>query len=142
MGVREEHRTGREWSDRIIGINPSMFSERRIYVGIGWMPIVENMVQDVVAHCVNSGLTKMEFLQIKEKFGELRVYHTGGDHYVDSRVREAELACSSVCETCGEPGELRSDLNWWATLCDVHHAERAHEQLIRKNALKHRMSNN
>jgi hypothetical protein len=28
---------------------------------------------------------------------------------------------TTICEKCGEPGELRKDIGWYFTLCDTHH---------------------
>ena len=60
--------------------------------------------------------------QIKEKFGTLRFYHTGGDEVVDGMVRLAEALTSKVCENCGCPGESRSNKKnrWIRVLCEKH----------------------
>lgn len=60
--------------------------------------------------------------QIKEKFGGLRFYYSGGDDTIDGMVRIAEAWASRTCETCGQPGETRSG-GWIRTLCDHHEAE-------------------
>ena len=57
--------------------------------------------------------------QVKEKYGTLRFYHTGGDDYIDGVVAMAEYMSGSICETCGAPGKLR-DSGWMRTLCDEH----------------------
>jgi hypothetical protein len=59
---------------------------------------------------------------IKEKFGIMRVYHMGGDDYINGLVSMAESMTSRVCEVCGEPGELRHE-KWIKTLCDHHMVE-------------------
>lgn len=60
--------------------------------------------------------------QIKEKFGGLRFYYSGGDDTIDGMVRIAEAWASRTCETCGHPGELRYG-GWVRTLCDYHEEE-------------------
>lgn len=57
--------------------------------------------------------------QIKEKFGTLRFYYTGGDDYIDGLVRMAESMSAVTCETCGNPGE-RHGGGWVTTLCKEH----------------------
>ena len=47
--------------------------------------------------------------QVKEKFGTLRFYYTGGDDRIDGMVRMAESMSAVTCETCGAPGKLRGD---------------------------------
>jgi len=44
--------------------------------------------------------------QVKEKFGGLRFYYTGGDDTIDGMVRMAESWAYNTCESCGQPGEL------------------------------------
>lgn len=60
--------------------------------------------------------------QVKEKFGTLRFYHSGGDDYVDGIVRMGEAMTAVTCETCGAPGETRGG-GWVRTLCETHEAE-------------------
>ena len=60
--------------------------------------------------------------QIKEKFGGLRFYYSGGDEQIHGMVRMAELWAGRVCEKCGNKGERRHG-GWVRTLCDTHEAE-------------------
>ena len=62
--------------------------------------------------------------QVKEKFGALRFYYTGGNDEISGMVRMAESMSVLTCETCGKPGEQRHG-GWIRTLCDEHAAERA-----------------
>jgi hypothetical protein len=61
--------------------------------------------------------------QIKEKFGGLRFYYTGGDEQIRGMVSMAESWAAHSCETCGSPGKSREG-GWIKTLCDEHEAER------------------
>jgi hypothetical protein len=54
--------------------------------------------------------------QIKEKFGELRFYYSGGDAQVSGMVRFAEYLCGQTCELSGEKGELHIRGHWLKTL--------------------------
>jgi hypothetical protein len=56
--------------------------------------------------------------QIKEKFGELRFYYSGGDEQVAGMVRFAEYLCSKTCEVSGEKGQLCIRGNWYKTLSE------------------------
>ena len=58
-----------------------------------------------------------KFDQIKEKFGGLRVYFTGGDDYIEGLVGMAECWSYRTCESCGEKGEPNKG-GWIVTLCD------------------------
>ena len=57
--------------------------------------------------------------QVKEKFGTLRFYYTGGDDYVRGLVSMAESMSSVTCEACGNPGTTNHK-GWFTTLCKDH----------------------
>ena len=57
--------------------------------------------------------------QIKEKFGTLRFYYSGGDDYVDGVVRMAEAMSGCTCEVCGKPGSTGGK-GWIRTTCEEH----------------------
>lgn len=59
----------------------------------------------------------VKFDQIKEKFGGLRVYFTGGDSYIEGLVSMAESFSYKICEVCGERGKPNKG-GWISTLCD------------------------
>lgn len=65
--------------------------------------------------------------QIKEKFGTLRFYYTGGDEYVDGLEHMADSMSAVMCEDCGCPGKSRSSKGKWIrTLCDKHAYEQGY----------------
>lgn len=78
--------------------------------GPGWWPMLEQL------HAELTELGPFTTLQVKEKFGGLRVYLLGS-HEQHELAYEYEHRSMSVCEQCSAPGELRSD-GWWQTLCD------------------------
>ena len=63
-------------------------------------------------------------LQIKEKFGTLCFYYTGGDERISAMVSFAESVSSVICEVCGAPGECKTTRGWVTTLCETHRNER------------------
>lgn len=54
--------------------------------------------------------------QIKEKFGELRFYFSGGDEQIAGMVRMAEYLCNQTCEVTGKFGVLCACGSWYKTL--------------------------
>ena len=54
--------------------------------------------------------------QVKEKFGTLRFYYSGGDDVIDGMVRMAESMSGVICENCGNPGDRRGG-GWVHTYC-------------------------
>ena len=66
--------------------------------------------------------------QMKEKFGELRVYWSVEDWDVreeaDKLVEQAKEACSKCCVDCGEEGRFMVDeKGYYGVLCDKHGKE-------------------
>jgi hypothetical protein len=59
----------------------------------------------------------VKFDQVKEKFGGLRIYFTGGDDYVEGVIGMAEEYSYKVCEVCGNAGKPNKG-GWITTLCE------------------------
>ena len=60
--------------------------------------------------------SQVVFSQVKEKFGTLRIYYSGGDRYVDGVLRMAEVMSAVTCEECGHPGKQMGK-GWIVTRC-------------------------
>lgn len=59
----------------------------------------------------------VKFDQVKEKYGGLRLYFSGGDEYVEGLVSMAEAMSYKICEVCGNKGQPNKG-GWISTLCD------------------------
>lgn len=112
-------------------------------IGVGWWPVVEKLCHSIQDH-INFINGRRELLlqdnphnltipdevvqvtvdQIKEKFGGLRFYYTGGDGYIDGLVAMAERWAGAVCEECGKPARRISVGGWLSNLCEEHERER------------------
>jgi len=57
--------------------------------------------------------------QVKEKFGTLRFYYSGGDEYIAGLVSMAESMSGVTCEECGKPG-TQTPGGWIKTVCVEH----------------------
>ena len=55
--------------------------------------------------------------QIKEKFGGLRFYYTGGDDVVDGMASLAESLSYKICEACGTTKGVGQTSGWIYTVC-------------------------
>ena len=119
---------------------PKMFAEPYggFAIGSGWWKIIEVLCENIQSHC--DWMAKQEkgdncpqviVNQIKEKFGGLRFYYSGGDQYVEGMVTMTEIWAGRTCEVCGIPGERRGG-GWIRTLCDEHERERQ-KHMKRKN---------
>jgi hypothetical protein len=65
--------------------------------------------------------------QVKEKFGTLRFYYTGGDDIIDGMVQMAEGMSGVTCEGCGNVGERRGG-GWVHTYCEPCEEKREQER--------------
>lgn len=133
--MRSEPNTKQKLEQEIVQAYPHMFPDygkplhtmNSFQIGEGWMTLVKNLVEEISQHQDSTPECEpVQFVQIKEKFGELRVYTHGGDDQVDYMIAQAETASRTVCEVCGLPGSVRKDLMWLAALCDAHYEERKH----------------
>lgn len=93
--------------------------------GDGWYNIIDAVCAQIENREYNNN--NVDWLsvvatQVKEKYGTLRFYYTGGDDYIDGVVAMAEAMSAVTCETCGAPGKLREG-GWLKTLCDQHAKE-------------------
>lgn len=106
-------------------LNDYPFVECSIDVGDGWYDILQNCLEQVYTFPIHS---EIRIVQIKEKFGCLRIYweiKNSNIDYNDIVITEldvlfkyAENMSQYTCENCGKPGELRS-LSWLRVLCDT-----------------------
>ena len=82
-------------------------------VGKGWASLV-----DMVFDALDKSTAPIKVVQVKEKYGTLRVYTDySGIPSIDDAIEEAERLSHITCEACGKEGTLREG-GWWQTLCD------------------------
>ena len=96
--------------------------------GDGWFNILDQLCSSIQHHIdwKNKKEPVVEQVvadQIKEKFGTLRFYYSGGDDYIAGLVTMAESMSGVTCEDCGKPGRSRG-FGWITTVCDEHAEER------------------
>lgn len=102
------------------GVDPNHGSDMPwgIECGDGWYLILERLCQEIRGRVVKHHAPQVKFTQIKEKFGELRIYYSGCDKHVDELIDLAVIASKSVCEMCGAQGaSQRTCHGWIKTLC-------------------------
>jgi hypothetical protein len=115
-----------EYLESIGGLENGFYSDRpsikhcEVFdVDSGWYPIIKDLIEDLI----KLGWDK-QICQVKEKFGGLRFYINTGSDEIFKRIHSAENQSYEICETCGEKGEMRTDLGWYSTLCNKHYEER------------------
>ena len=111
---------------------PKMFAGKYggFAIGEGWWPIIESLCANIQSHTdwwnknreTRPVVEQVVVEQIKEKFGGLRFYYSGGDDKIQGMVRMAEAWADHSCEECGAPGTAGGK-GWIRTLCSTHRAE-------------------
>jgi len=96
--------------------------------GDGWFPILDQLMGNIQHHIdwnnknFEKGYAQYKQVpqvtldQVKEKFGTLRFYYTGGDDTIDGMVRMAESMSGVMCEECSAPAETHGP-GWIRTIC-------------------------
>jgi len=82
-------------------------------VGEGWRPLVEKLVDDIIA-IDNTVIIS----QVKEKYGTLRFYIWGGNDEIYDLINKAENDSYTICENCGSKENVTTKGGWLLTLCD------------------------
>jgi len=111
--------------------------------GDGWFNVLDQLMGNIQHHIdwnnknFEKGYTQYKQVpqvtldQVKEKFGTLRFYYTGGDDVIDGMVRMAESMSGVTCEECGNSGTTGGQ-GWLVTLCETHRTAREERQLIKQ----------
>jgi hypothetical protein len=97
----------------------------RSHLSPGWFDLADKLCFDLEALHASELL---RIVQIKEKYGALRVYVRPCLVSVCPQLMEkaralckaAEQQSEGVCEGCGAPSALHQNaLSWWSTLCPI-----------------------
>ena len=97
-------------------------------IGDGWFKLINRMCGIIQNHLENNkdhikyGHTTEKIndvicTQIKEKFGALRFYYSGGDDFVRGVTTMTEAMSGIICESCGSPGKIKGE-GWVKCRCE------------------------
>lgn len=86
-------------------------------VGEGWGDLVRAFHQA----CTDAGIL---IVQVKEKFGGLRMYTDFAPTHIRKLAEEIETQSFKVCEPCGKPGRPIANPYWVKTVCEECNAKR------------------
>jgi len=88
--------------------------------GKGWYQLIEDFLTKISVLCEND---YVHIIDIKEKFGGLRIYCQGGTPEVFDLIQRTENKSYEICEVCGNDGTYYGELTWKSTLCPKHFRE-------------------
>lgn len=66
------------------------------------------------------------FEQVKEKFGELRIYFAPYNHEVNEIIQKYEVLSQNICIHCGKPDVPMIDMGWVRPSCRDCYNKRTH----------------
>ena len=110
--------------------------------GDGWFNILDQLMGNIQHHIdwknrKEEVVAQVTLDQVKEKFGTLRFYYSGGDDAIDGMVRMAESMSGVTCEECSAPAQTHGP-GWIRTICEPCETKRETEraQYAKSNGLE------
>jgi hypothetical protein len=87
--------------------------------GDGWYWLLDQVCLMITQYSRdNRNVGPVLFSQIKEKWGGLRIYYSGGDSAIADIIWFAAQLSYSICENCGTTDKVsRNKKGWIQTLC-------------------------
>ncbi len=112
----------------------------------GWSGLVTTLFTEIKKYCDERDVAYPVIFQIKEKLGEIRIYHRSDDTRIQSMISATIAYANRTCEHCGNSAETQLLDGWYTTLCcwcahDVaskRHPERKRLFGIRKKPVRDR----
>lgn len=106
----------KELDDLLCQRYPAIFSERGMSAeesgmhwgfacGDGWFDLIETFCAQVQLNVEQNDMPPVVANQVKEKWGTLSIYYTGGNEITEGMRLMAEALSGRVCELCGCPGQ-------------------------------------
>jgi Icc-related predicted phosphoesterase len=100
------------WARRIMQRTPRLFGDApwdltQTLVGFGfdcgpgWFPLIERTLGSLSRIARDDGLDQMRIVQVKEKYGTLRIYLSGSNDRANAVVDAAEALSARICDLCG-----------------------------------------
>jgi len=83
----------------------------------GWDNLVDKTLSLIQWDVEHNNMPKVELTQMKEKFGELRIYFNGGDDRTDGIIDMSCIMSEQICEICGSTKNIGQTKGWIKTVC-------------------------
>lgn len=112
-----------ELQNKIFNQFPTLYMRNNLPWGIecgdGWYDLVKEFSQKVSDLILQYDLEGIYPIQIKEKWGVLRVYMNVYNDKIAELVDEYQDKSFKICEQCGKEGSLRNG-SWVRVFCEDH----------------------
>jgi hypothetical protein len=102
-----------------------------IDTGDGWFKLIDwlcDYIQGMIDNNKEDNpkeYYQIEFVQVKEKFGTLRVYCNSSPEWVENVISFVTYLSSKICENCGSTENVTSTKGWISYLCQKCHKDRS-----------------
>jgi hypothetical protein len=86
----------------------------------GWYWLINELcssIQSYIDANQHLEIQQVEAVQVKQKYGSLRFYYSGGNDDINGMVMFAEKLSYSICENCGSKRGIKHTRGWILTLC-------------------------
>jgi len=121
MSPELEDQLVRKYPELFVGRNKPLTESLMAFgceCGDGWFVLLDQMCACIAQHVATSPPERSyQFVQIKEKYGGLRVYDLGHDDTIFGIISLAEAMSYRICELCGQAAHLTAAGFWVRTLC-------------------------
>ena len=88
--------------------------------GEGWYPLIIELLDQLQEISDREEEFDVEVLQVKEKFGELRVYVNYETDEITELIDKYAQRSRITCEVCGETGSMLNYHGWLYVGCEKH----------------------
>jgi hypothetical protein len=124
----------KELDDKLVAKYPKIFADRHAPMtqtcmcwgfdcADGWYFLIDNLcacIQGYIDHNSHLNIPQVVAMQVKEKFGTLRFYISGGDELTRGMVWLADYMSGRICEICGKEGKVEVIHGWYECRCSEH----------------------
>lgn len=95
----------------------------------GWKKLFLDMCEEIRIHLEKNSVENFQFIQVKEKYGALRVYCTYCPQELHNIIDKYEDLSEYVCVNCGAVATKQST-GWICPYCDECASKLSHEKFV------------
>lgn len=104
-----------------------LFKQDKFYPCIdcndGWFWLIDNLFNTIKKEIKYNKRSNIEITTIKEKFGGLNIYYSGGDDVIKGMISLSMHMSYTICEFCGTTENVGRTKGWISTCCKNCHSK-------------------